>query len=191
MTLQEKLQQDLKAAMKAGDRRRVEVIRNARAALQSAQLEADKQRYDVARREADQSANAHGEEDEEAAGEAAASCVFDEIKAQSVPLSEEEQQAVITREVKRRREAAEIYQRAGQHERAEQEEAEASILQEYLPRQLSADELRPQVAAVIAELGVSGPAAMGKVMPVLLERFKGQADGRTLSQLARELLTTA
>ena len=56
---------------------------------------------------------------------------------------------------------------------------------------LSPEELRPLVAAVIAELGVSGPAAMGKVMPVLLERFKGQAENRTISQVARELLSSA
>jgi hypothetical protein len=53
---------------------------------------------------------------------------------------------------------------------------------------LSTDELRPQVAALIAELGLSGPAAMGKLMPTLIERFKGRAEGRDLSQVARELL---
>jgi hypothetical protein len=56
---------------------------------------------------------------------------------------------------------------------------------------MSAEELRPEVAAVIAELGLSGPAAMGKLMPVLVERFKGRADGRLLSQTARELLSGA
>lgn len=186
MTLQEQLQQDLKTAMKARDRLRTEVIRGARAALQSAQQEADKQRYDAARREAPDAPVS--EEGEEGEGQAPASCVFDDMKAISVPLTEEEQQAVIAREVKRRREAAALYQQAGQAERAEQEEAEAVILEGYLPQKLSAEELRPQVEAVVAELGVSGPAAMGKVMPVLVERFKGRADGRLLNQLAREVL---
>ncbi len=51
------------------------------------------------------------------------------------------------------------------------------------------DELRPQVAALIDELGLSGPQAIGKLMPQLMERFKGRAEGRVLSQLARELLS--
>jgi hypothetical protein len=151
--------------------------------LQSAQQEADKQRYDEHRREQEAQSPADTDAD------TAAGCVFDEMKANSVPLTEEEQLAVITREVKRRRETARIYQEAGQLDRAEQEEAEARILEEYLPRQLSADELRPQVAAIIDELNVSGAAAMGKIMPVLVERFKGRAEGRVLNQLARELLT--
>jgi hypothetical protein len=184
MTIQEQLQQDLKIAMKARDRLRIDVIRGARAALQSAQQEADKQRYDAARREASD-VPASDDNDEQTAE----SCVFDEMKSMSVPLTEDEQQAVIAREVKRRREAAALYQQAGQKERAEQEEEEARVLESYLPQQLSVEELRPQVAAVIDELGVSGPVALGKLMPVLIERFKGRAEGRVLNQLARELLT--
>ncbi|HEU5014573.1 MAG TPA: GatB/YqeY domain-containing protein, partial [Roseiflexaceae bacterium] len=66
---------------------------------------------------------------------------------------------------------------------------EATILEAYLPKQLTPDELRPQVVAAINELGVSGPSDMGKVMPVLMQRFKGRADGRVLSQLVREVLS--
>nr|PZN27859.1 MAG: hypothetical protein DIU80_11440 [Chloroflexota bacterium] len=98
-------------------------------------------------------------------------------------------QDVLAKEVKRRREAAELYRKANREDLAAAEEAEAAILGEYLPRQLTAEELRPLVAAAIAELGGAGPADMGKVMPALMQRFKGQADGRVISQVAREVLT--
>lgn len=181
MTISERLVDDLKTAMKAGDKARVEVIRGARAALQNAQLEAAKQKYDAAAREVE--ARHAGDQ---AAREAALAAIGADPHA---PLPPEAQEAVLAKEIKRRNEAAELYRKAGRAELAAQEEAEAAVLQSYLPKMMSADELRPEVAAVIAELGLSGPAAMGKLMPVLLERFKGRAEGRTMSQLARELLT--
>ncbi len=181
MTISERLVEDLKAAMRAGDKVRVEVIRSARAALQSAQLEAAKQRYDAAAREVE--ARHAGDQ---AAREAALAAISADAHEALAP---EEQEAVIARAIKRRHEAAEMYHRGGRAELAAQEEAEAAVLQAYLPRMLSVEELRPEVAALIAELGLSGPAAMGKLMPALLERYKGRAEGRALSQVARELLT--
>lgn len=180
MSIEERLQQDLKTAMRAKERLRVDVIRMARAALQSAQQAESKQRYDEAVR-AIEAQHADNEEERAAALEA--------IEVPAKLLDDEAEQAVIRREIKRRREAAELYAQAGQTDSQEQEQAEAAILEEYLPRQLTADELRPQVVALIAELGLSGPGDMGKAMPALLERFKGQADGRVLSQLAREALS--
>lgn len=180
-TIQEQLTADLKAAMKAGDKARVETIRTARAALQSAQLEAAKQRYDAAARAIE--AQYAGDS---AAREAALAAISADAHA---PLDAEAQMAVISKEIKRRRESAEMYQKGNRPELAAKEEAEIAILETYLPTMLSADELRPAVAALIAELGFSGPSSMGKLMPVLLERFKGQAEGRVLSQLARELLS--
>jgi hypothetical protein len=180
MTLEEQLQRDLKEAMKARDRLRTDVIRSARAALQRAQQDADKQQYDETIRAIEAQYSTQAERD----------AALMEHESASVPLDEAAQLAVLKKEAKQRRDAAEIYKQAGAYERQQQEEAEAAILESYLPRMLSADELRPQVAAIIAELGVSGPAAMGQVMPVLVERFKGQAEGRVLNQLARELLTS-
>ncbi|WP_322823036.1 GatB/YqeY domain-containing protein [Chloroflexus sp.] len=183
MSIQERLTNDLKEAMRAGDKVRVNAIRAARAALQAAQLGAAKQRFDAAVAEIE---TRHA--GDTAAIEAAkANLAIDSHAA----LSDAEQEAVIAREIKRRRDAAEIYHKAGRSDLAAAEEAEIAVLSEYLPKMLSPEELRPLVAAVIAELGVSGPAAMGKVMPVLLERFKGQAENRTLSQVARELLSSA
>lgn len=180
MTISEQLVADLKTAMKAGEKARVEAIRSARAALQNAQLEAAKQKYDAAVREIE--AQYAGDP---AAREAALAAISADSHA---PLEPAAQEAVIAKEIKRRNEAAEMYHKGGRPELAAQEEAEAAVLQAYLPKMLSVEELRPEVAALIAELGLSGPAAMGKLMPVLLERFKGRADGRALSQVARELL---
>lgn len=183
MSIQERLANDLKEAMRAGDKVRVNAIRAARAALQAAQLDAAKQRFDAA--VADIEAKHAG--DPAAIEAAKASILVDSHAA----LSEAEQEAVIAREIKRRRDAADIYHKAGRADLAAAEEAEIAVLSEYLPKMLTPEELRPLVAAVIAELGVSGPAAMGKVMPVLLERFKGKAENRTLSQVARELLSAS
>lgn len=180
MTISERLQDDLKTAMKAGDKARVEAIRGARAALQSAQLEAAKQKYDAA---------ARAIEAEHAGDQAAREAALAAISADPhAALDLERQEAVIAKEIKRRQEAAEMYHKGGRAELAAKEEAEMALLQAYLPTMLSADELRPEVAALIAELGLSGPSSMGKLMPALLERFKGHAEGRTLSQVARELL---
>ncbi|MBC8078224.1 MAG: GatB/YqeY domain-containing protein, partial [Chloroflexales bacterium] len=101
------------------------------------------------------------------------------------------QEAAIAQEIKKRHNAADIFRKNGRDDKAQEEEAEAHVLAAYLPQQLSADELRPQVAALIGELGLSGPQAIGKLMPQLIERFKGRAEGRVLSQLARELLAQA
>lgn len=181
MTISERLTADLKAAMRAGDKGRVEVIRNARAALQSAQLEAAKQKYDAAVRQIEVQFA-----DDAAGREAALGAISADAHA---ALEPEAQEAVIAKEIKRRRDAVELYQKGGRPELAAQEEAEIAVLQGYLPKMLSADELRPEAEALIAELGLSGPAAMGKLMPAMIERFKGRADSRTLSQVARELLS--
>lgn len=188
MSIQERLQDDLKTAMRARDHVRTEVIRTMRAALQSAQLEADKHRYDAARKALEARGLSDRAEDADEQGLTPLAHALAAMRMESAPLTEADQEVVLAREVKRRREASEMYRQAGHLDRAEAEEAEARILEAYLPQQLSADELRPQVAVIIAELGLSGPAAMGKLMPVLVARFKGRADGRLLNQVARELL---
>jgi uncharacterized protein len=180
MTISERLVDDMKAAMKAGEKARLEAIRSARAALQNAQLEAAKQKYDAAAR----AIEAQYAGDQAAREAALAAISADPHEA----LPPEAQEAVIAKEIKRRHEAAEMYHKGGRAELAAKEEAEVTVLQAYLPTMLSEEELRPQVEALITELGLSGPASMGKLMPVLLERFKGRAEGRTLSQLARDLL---
>lgn len=172
MNIQQQLDADLKQAMRGGDKQRVEVIRMARAALKNAQIQLVKEAFDTA------TAGQSLDENAEVGG-----------LTNEVALSDAQMQDVIAKEVKRRRDAVEAYTNAGRADLAAQEESEAAILEAYLPRQLSADELRPQLAQLIAELGLAGPGDMGKLMPQLMQRFKGQADGRLLSQLARELLS--
>ena len=96
--------------------------------------------------------------------------------------------AVIATQVKQRRESAQMYRENDRPELADKEEAELAILQEYLPSQLGEAELRDIVAAVIAEVGATSAKDMGKVMPVVMSKTRGAADGKLVNQLVRELL---
>lgn len=96
--------------------------------------------------------------------------------------------SVIGTLVKQRREAAQMYRDNQRPELAAKEEAELAVLQDYLPAQLSEAELREIVAAVIAETGVNSIKELGKVMPLVIARTKGAADGKLVSQLVREQL---
>lgn len=97
--------------------------------------------------------------------------------------------AVISTLVKQRRESAELYRNNDRPELADKEEAELAVLQGYLPAQLSEDELRMLVAEVIAETGAASIKDIGKVMPVVMTKTKGSAEGRMVNQIVRELLT--
>ena len=103
-------------------------------------------------------------------------------------LSDEEVQDVVERQVKQRREAVEMFRQGGRVELADQEEAEIRILIDYLPAQLTAEELQEIVTAKVAELGLHGPRDMGKLMPELLTATAGRADRKLLSALAKEEL---
>jgi uncharacterized protein len=103
-------------------------------------------------------------------------------------LTDDEVVGVLTREAKRRREAAEAFAAAGRDEQAAAERAEGVILDGYLPAQLSDEELAAMVAAVIDETGASGMAAMGQVMRTLTPRVAGRADGaRVAAEVRRRL----
>jgi hypothetical protein len=104
-------------------------------------------------------------------------------KEKRAPLTDEETQAVIAREVKKRREAVEAYEAAGRTAAADQERAEAVILSAYLPEQLGEEQLLPLVRDAIQETGASSARDMGRVMGVLMPRVRGRADGRVLSGL--------
>jgi len=98
--------------------------------------------------------------------------------------------SVIGTQVKQRREAAQVYRDNGRPELADKEEAELAVLQEYLPAQLSQDEINVIIAEVIAEVGATSPKDLGKVMPQVLARTKGAAEGKLVSQLVREKLSS-
>jgi uncharacterized protein YqeY len=103
-------------------------------------------------------------------------------------LSDDEVIRVLTREAKRRREAAEAFAAAGRDEQAAAERAEGVILDAYLPAQLSDDEIAALVDAAIDETGASGMAAMGQVMKVLTPQVAGRADGaRVAAEVRRRL----
>ena len=95
---------------------------------------------------------------------------------------------VISTAVKQRREAAQMYHDNDRPELAVKEEAELAVLQQYLPAQLSEAEVREIVIAVIAESGASSMKDMGRVMPQVMAKTKGSADGKMVNQLVREQL---
>lgn len=103
-------------------------------------------------------------------------------------LTDEQVMAVIQREAKRRREAAAEYERVGATAPAEQERAELAVFEKYLPRQLSEAEVEALARTVIAETGANTPRDLNKVMPVMMARVAGTADGKVVSQIVRRLL---
>lgn len=96
---------------------------------------------------------------------------------------------VLMSEVKRRRETIEAFEQAGRGDDAAPERDELVLIETYLPQQLSRDELKAIAAAVIAEVGATSPKDISKIMPVLMPKIKGQADGRTVNEVVKELLS--
>ena len=103
-------------------------------------------------------------------------------------LTDEEVVDVLTRQVKQRRESIEMYRAGGREDRAAAEEAEAAILAEFLPEQLSEAEVEALARAAIAETDASTPADLGRVMGRLAPQTRGRADGRLVSDVVRRLL---
>jgi len=96
--------------------------------------------------------------------------------------------AVIAKQVKLRRESIAEFRKAGRQDLLDKEEAELAILQEYLPQQLTRDEIAAAASKVIAEVGAHGRGDIGKVMPRLTAELRGRADGRTIGEVVSELL---
>jgi uncharacterized protein YqeY len=104
------------------------------------------------------------------------------------PLSEQEELQVLQRERKRRHEAAEAFREGGSEERAETEEAELAVLEEFMPEPLSEDELETIIDDAIAENGATSMRDLGRVMADVMPQVAGRADGGVVSQLVREKL---
>jgi uncharacterized protein YqeY len=104
------------------------------------------------------------------------------------PLTDEEVVSVVARQVKSRRESVEAYERAGRNDLADKERAEIEVLTEFLPQQLSEDELRDMVQAAIEESGASSARDLGRVMGIVAPRTKGRADGKVVSGLVAQEL---
>lgn len=109
--------------------------------------------------------------------------------AKMAELSDEEAITIVASQVRRREEAAKAFFDGGHTDRAETERLEADILREWLPVQLSIEELGPLVDEAIATSGATSPAQMGLVMKALMPKIAGRADGKSLSDLVREKLS--
>ena len=104
-------------------------------------------------------------------------------------LGDEDVLAVISKEVKMRRDSIEEFRKGGREDLVEKTEAEIAVLMPYLPAQLSEEEIRGLVQAAVAQTGAASPKDMGKVMGVLMPKVKGRADGKTGSAIVRSMLT--
>jgi uncharacterized protein YqeY len=104
------------------------------------------------------------------------------------PLSEEEELQVLQRERKRRLEAAEAFRTGGREEQAASEERELAVLEEFMPAPLAEEEIEDIVDDVIAEVGATSMADLGRVMADVMPQIAGRADGSVVSQIVREKL---
>jgi len=104
-------------------------------------------------------------------------------------LTEPDILGVIAKEVKQRRESIEAFKQGNRQDLVAQEEAEMAVLEEYLPQQMTRDEIMAEARRVIAEVGAQGPGDKGKVMPKLIPQLRGRADGREINEIVTELLS--
>lgn len=144
--LRERLDEDLKAAMRAKDEHRLSVLRLVRAGIKNTEV------------------------------------------AQRKPLDEQGILGVLTKEMRERKDSLDQFQKAGRTDLVTKESAELAILQEYLPQQLSRDEIEVLVRDAMAETGVTAPDGKGKLMAALMPRVRGKADGREVNAVVTELL---
>ncbi len=145
MTIEERINNDIKTAMLAKDQGRLEALR----AIKSAILL---------------------------------------LKTSSEGLTEESAMKAMQKEVKKRRESADIYNQQNRKDLADVETFQANVIEEYLPKQMGEAELRAALQQIITETGASSPADMGKVMGAATKKFAGQADGKMISAIVKELL---
>lgn len=146
MLLQDRLTDDMKTALRTGDKTRLSTIRLLRAQIKDREIERGR------------------------------------------PLSDGDVLEVLTRAVKMRKEAIELYRQGGRTDLLSKEEAELRIIQSYMPEPLSRDELLALINEAIQQTGAQGPRDMGRVMGQIMPMVQGRAEGREVSQLVRERL---
>ena len=115
--------------------------------------------------------------------------ISNELQKAAKDSSDGDETAVLQRERKRRLEAAQAYADAGREDLADSERREAAIIEEYMPEQLSDEDLHAIVGDAVAESGASSPQEMGRVMSVVMPRVQGRADGKRVSAIVKEMLT--
>ncbi len=146
--LKQKLTDDLKQAMRDGDKVRRSVIRLAMAAIKNAEI------------------------------------------ARHATLDDTDILGIIAKEARQRQESIEAFRQGNRQDLVAQEEAELAVLKEYLPRQMTREEIIAAARQVIEEVGAQGPSDKGKVMPKLIAQLKGKADGREINAIVTELLSS-
>lgn len=185
MSIKDQLQADLKTAMLGKQELRRDVIRFTLAAFQNAEL-AKHQKLVKERSHLWQT----GKVDE------AGNPVVNEVErdtqlaeiARLTTLTDEEQLAVLTTEVKRRRETIADAEKARRPDLVSREQAELDVVLGYLPKQMSREEVTAAAQKIIAEVGAQGPQDTGKVMGKLMPQLKGKADGKMISEVVKQLL---
>ncbi|MEW6469783.1 MAG: GatB/YqeY domain-containing protein [Bacteroidota bacterium] len=110
------------------------------------------------------------------------------LKTSPEGYTDESEMKALQKEVKKRKETAEIYQQQNRPELAEVELYQASVIESYLPKQMGPEELRAELSKIIASVGATSPADMGKVMGVATKQLAGKADGKAISAMVKELL---
>jgi len=110
------------------------------------------------------------------------------VKSELLTLDNPDELAVLSRAVKSRRDSIKSYLEGGRQDLADKEQAEIEVIERYLPKQLSEDEAREAISAIIEELGLSSKKELGKVMKEVKTRYPGQIDGRMASSIAGQLL---
>ena len=116
------------------------------------------------------------------------------IKAKTEPgaggeINEATEQKFLQKMMKQRKDSLEIFEKQGRADLAEKEKEEMAVIEKFLPKQLSEAEIKDAVASIITSTGASTPADMGKVMGVASKQLAGLADGKTISNIVKELLT--
>ena len=147
MSLSERLNDDMKLAMRNQDKFKLSVIRMVRAAIKNIEID------------------------------------------QRKTLDDQEVLDVLNREIKQRKDSLQEFEKAGRDDLAENLKAEIAILMEYMPQQLSEEEVKAIVQQTIQEVGASSKADMGKVMGALMPKVKGLADGKLVNQFVQQLLS--
>jgi uncharacterized protein len=148
MALKEKINEDMKSAMKSGDKIRLQTIRSIRALI----LEFEK-------------------------------------SGQDKELTPEIELNMLTSAAKKRKESIEQYRNAGREDLATAEESELAIIREYLPKQLSEDEIRQEIVKIAAEVGASTKQDFPKLMPAVMKALKGKADGKVIKGIVDSFLS--
>ncbi|MBI3965871.1 MAG: GatB/YqeY domain-containing protein [Chloroflexi bacterium] len=181
MSLQDRLQEDLKAAMRAKDAVRVSTIRLLRAAITSAEQES--LRTALNKERAKRAKAGVSAQDVELEPELVASLQ------RAAALDDAGVMATIRKEAKRRREAMDQFRAGSRADLAAKEEAELAILEEYLPAQLGEADVEKVAREVIASTGASDPKDTSKVMRPLMSQLRDQADGQLVSKVVQRLLS--